>query len=211
MICRIFVAALFCLTIVVSSAAQKLPVLNGSAIFLPKPVYSTEFEELCAFGKVSIKVVIGLNGSVEKASPISGDPVLYDSAVAAVKRAIFRSNADGPLIEQTGVVIYDFPVKRKCIDVGIVNKRAKSIPKPDLSKIEHLSATPVVIEVRLIVDISTGKVKSARAFSGNIIYWSICQKSALKVRFTPTMIDGVPVDAKGTLVYKFNPDGSIEF
>ena len=208
---RMVFALLCCFMFIRASTAQSLPVVNGSADVLPKPVYSKEFKNLCASGKVSIKVTISPNGLVENASPVSGDPVLYDSAVSAAKRARFRLISDLPRIRRTGLLIYNFPAERRWIEAGVINKKSINIPRPELSAIEHLSSSAVVVEVRIIVDILSGEVKFARAISGDTVYHSICEKSALKAKFAGAMIDGQPVDVKATLVYKFNPDGTIEF
>ena len=208
---RILLAVLLCLFSITVALAQSLPVLNGSAIRLPRPAYEKEFVGLCAYGKVSIKVVVDRSGLVEEATPIFGDPILFQSAVAAATKAKFRFVSDLPRIKHTGLIVYNFPSKRKCIDGGVLNKKAISLPSPDLSKIEHLSSNPIIVEVRIIVDILSGEVKSARAYSGNIIYRAICEKAAASTKFSGGMIDGLPVDVKGTLVYRFRPDGSLEY
>ncbi|HEY2867044.1 MAG TPA: energy transducer TonB [Pyrinomonadaceae bacterium] len=208
---RVLLTVSFCLLALNVSSAQQLPILNGTAISLPHPSYSNEFKELCAYGKVSIEVVIGLNGSVEEASAIDGDPILYDAAVAAARKAKFKFNIDSSPIRHRGLVIYNFPIEKKCIDGGVVNKRAINIPAPDLRKIEHISKNPTVVEVRIVVDMITGKVKLARAISGYVMYFAICEESASKAKFSPSLIDGLPVDVKATLIYKFNPNGSIEY
>jgi TonB family protein len=205
-----------CITVTSSAFGQgvknlRLPILNGSATVLPKPEYTQELQDLCAYGKVEIQVAISAEGRVEDAKPVSGDPILYESALKAVRRAKFRFNGDLSAIKHMGLVVYDFPVKRKCIEAGVVNKRARNIPQPDVTKLEHLSPAPITVEVRIVVDMPTGEVKAARAFSGNILYFAITEKSALGTKFTPANINGRPVDVKATLVYKFNPNGSIEY
>lgn len=137
---RFLSATSLCLYISTVVLAQRLPVLNGSAISLPKPAYSREFKDLCAYGQVNVKVTVSPSGSVEDASATSGDPILYDAAVVAVKKAKFRFYADAPPIKRTGLVVYNFPSTRNCIDGGVLNKKAISLPSPDLSKIEQLSS-----------------------------------------------------------------------
>jgi hypothetical protein len=200
-----------CLLSVTISSAQSLPILNGSAILLPHPEYLKEFKDLCAYGEVSVRVVVSPGGAVEEANAVTGDPILYDSAITAARKAEFKFNVDGPPIKHTGLVIYSFPTERKCIDAGVVNKKTISIPKPDLTKVEHLSARAVRVEVRIIVDMLTGRVKFARAYSGYIFYFAVCERSARNARFSPVFVDGKVLDVKATLVYKFNPDGSIEY
>jgi hypothetical protein len=210
------IAVLIVCTVITSSSFGQsgkphLPILNGAAIVLPKPEYSQELQNLCAYGKVEIRVALSADAPVEDAKPISGDPLLYESALKAVRRAKFRINDDLPAIKHTGLVVYDFPTKRKCIEAGVVNKRARNISKPNLTKIEHLSNLPVTVEVRVVVDMLTGEVKAARAYSGNALYFAVAEKSAKNAKFTPTNVNGQPVDVKATLVYTFNPDGSIRY
>jgi TonB family protein len=95
----VFVAAL---TLGVSCAvisAQENPVragiVNGMAIDLPKPVYPQEAKEFCAEGRVEVEVLISEAGKVLEAEAISGDELLREVSVEAVKKAKFRPAADG--------------------------------------------------------------------------------------------------------------------
>ena len=70
--------------------ANKLPIVNGLADYLPVPDYPLSVKKLCADGKVEVEVLIGRAGSVLQAKAISGDRVLYGSAVEAAKKVRFR-------------------------------------------------------------------------------------------------------------------------
>ncbi len=66
-------------------------IVNGKATKLPKPDYSQEAKDFCAKGQVEVEVLIGEDGNVLEAKAISGDGLLYASAVEAAKKAKFTT------------------------------------------------------------------------------------------------------------------------
>jgi len=186
-----------------------LPILNGAAIILPKPEYSQDLQDLCAGGKVEVQVLIGKDGRVNEARAVTGDELLYEIAVNAAKKARFRTVADGRPIEQAGIVVYDFTPKLKCIDVGVANKRATSIPRPVLSTSGlNLSETQIV-KVLIIEQVETGDVLRAKAISGHPLLRVACERSALKTKFSAANVDGAYFRVRAYLTYEFLPDGRI--
>lgn len=97
-----------------SKRIHKLPIVNGLASYLPKPVYPKLPIDVCASGQVSVQVLIGKNGRVKQAETISGNRLLRNSAIKAAKRARFSQNVDAPPIEHLGIVIYNFPPSKGC-------------------------------------------------------------------------------------------------
>src|SRR5262245_46555534 len=84
---------------------EKLGIVNGKATYLPKPEYPPEAKEFCAGGKVEVKILINENGSVIEAKAISGDELLHDVSVKAVKKAKFSPTPD-LAVKVKGIVVY---------------------------------------------------------------------------------------------------------
>lgn len=186
-------------------------IVNGRATYLPKPVYSQEAKDFCAKGQVEIEVLIGEDGNVVEAKAISGDELLRDSAVSAAKKAKFAPVPEMP-VKTRGIIIYNFVSERKCIVVGIVNKKARSIPKPEvanLNKPKHLRIKQdEVVEVQIIIQLWSGKVIRARAISGHPMLRAACENSARQAKFSSVHLD---LTMRAILMYKFKPNGEIEY
>ncbi len=187
-------------------------IVNGRATYLPQPDYPQAAKDFCASGKVEIAILIGENGNVIEAKAISGDELLLDSAVKAVKKAKFRQVADAKPVKTTGIVVYNFVPEIKCLVVGIVNNKALSIPKPQIPNLNHPKhlqiKTEQIVTVQIIVD-ESGKVVRARAISGHPLLRAACENSARKAIFSPSFIDGATIKISALLVYKFKTDGTI--
>lgn len=192
---------------------SSLPVLNGAARYLPKPVYSPEAKEACAAGAVSVEVLIDENGDVISAAAVAGDELLRASAVEAAKKAKFDQKIEGRAVKLNGVIVYNVVPEKKCVAIGIVNKRALSIPKPEVENIirakEFRLSKNETVYVRVVIDLATGKVKKATAVSGNPLLRAACEAAALKAKFSP-FYHGAGILVKATIAYKFKPDGTIE-
>ena len=184
-------------------------IVNGKAINLPKPAYSQEAKDFCASGKVEVEVLIGEDGKVIEAKAVSGDELLRASAVEAAKKAVFY--VGHITVKVKGILVYNFVPEQKCVEINTpVNKRALFIPKPKVANLSRQIKQEEIVKVIIIVEISTGKVLRARAVSGSPLLHAACEDSASQVRFSP--VNDVPfVPTKATLVYKFKPNGKIEF
>jgi len=183
-------------------------IINGKASYLPKPDYPQNAKDFCASGKVEVEVLIDEKGDVISAEAISGDELLRDSAVEAVKKAKF--NSTGHLLAKVkGIIVYNFVPEKKCIDVGIVNKKARFIPKPEFPKSCRCSGQVVV---QVIINILSGKVTQARAVSGHPLLRISAVNSAKQAIFAPTLINiNRLIYAKGIIIYNFLPTGNTEF
>jgi TonB family protein len=113
----------------------KLGIINGRATYLPKPEYPPEAKEFCAGGKVEIEVLVNEKGDVIEAKAISGDELLREASVEAVKKAKFTTYNDVGPVKTRGIIVYNFDsLAPKCLDVGTVNNKAIKIPKPKFPK-----------------------------------------------------------------------------
>jgi outer membrane biosynthesis protein TonB len=191
----------------------KQPIVNGMATELPKPDFSQEAKDFCAKGKVEVEVLISEDGNVIEAKATSGDELLHDSAVKVAKKAKFTTRR--PAVKVKGIIVYNFDSLANCIEAKIpVNKRALSISRPqtaNLNKPKHLQIKQEqVVMVKIVVD-ESGKVIYAKAISGHPMLRAACETSARQAKFAPTFINPGPIKAKAFLVYKFKPNGKIEF
>lgn len=184
-------------------------ILNSSAIFLPTPDYPQEAKDLCASGQVKVQVLVDENGNAISAEAISGDELLRNSAVEAAMNAKFSPTPE-IRIKTKGIVVYNFSTEKRCIEKGVVNNRASYLAKPIFPKDCRCEG---VITVRILMDVSNGKVVAANAFSGNPLLRASAITAAKSARFPFAIIDGdgKPVYVKAALVYKFKSDGTIEF
>ncbi len=221
MLQKFSVSLIFLLVLFVTVNAQRtidgvrVGIINGMAKYLPKPDYPQEAKDFCVGGKVEILVELMASGGKPFAvKAISGDALLRKSAEEAVKKAIFYPRQE--LIKDykiKGIVVYNFDSLAKCISVGIVNKKALNIPKPQVGQIIHPKHLRIlkeqIVAVQIVVD-ESGKVTQAKAISGHPLLYAACVNSARQTKFPPTLIDGLPIKVKALLVYKFKPDGTID-
>lgn len=182
-------------------------VVNGRASYLPTPTYGKVADLNCADGKVEIEVIIGKDGRVTEANAVSGDVLLLESSIVAAKAAIFRPVSDGPPVRIRGKLVYNFDSFSKCANVGIVNEKAESIPKPAIPSGCRCSG---LVVVSVVID-ENGKVISARSFAGHPLLRQSAEKSALGAKFRPMLIDTGPARVKARLTYSFKPSGEVNY
>ncbi|HEX7998208.1 MAG TPA: energy transducer TonB [Pyrinomonadaceae bacterium] len=88
-------------------------VLNGKALSLPKPEYSSFARGARASGTVIVMVTIDEKGSVTSAKAVSGHPLLHKSAEDAALRAKFSpTSICGQPLKVTGTISYHFALWR---------------------------------------------------------------------------------------------------
>ena len=87
---------------------------------------------------------------------------------------------------------------------GFMNGKAVDLPKavyPEEARKTHTGGT---VQVQILVD-ETGKVVSAVATFGPETLREAATKAAMRAKFKPTIVDGVPVKVSGILTYDFTP------
>jgi len=84
-------------------------VLNGQAIFLPKPTYPQAAKIVKAYGTVTVQVLIDETGRVVSAQAVSGHTLLRTAAAQAAQQARFSPTilGDQP-VKVSGVITYNF-------------------------------------------------------------------------------------------------------
>jgi TonB family protein len=92
---------------------QKKPisggVLNGKALYMPKPDYPPEAQSVKASGSVVVQITIDEVGAVIAAKAVSGHPTLHQVCVNAALQAKFSpTTLMGEPVKVSGVLTYNF-------------------------------------------------------------------------------------------------------
>lgn len=88
------------------------------------------------------------------------------------------------------------------VNVGIINSRATSLPKPAYPPTAKQMGAAGTVSVQVLVD-ESGNVVSAKAVSGHPLLRQSAEAAARQSRFNPIKVGDKPVRANGTLVYNF--------
>jgi TonB family protein len=85
---------------------------------------------------------------------------------------------------------------------GPVNGNATYLPKPPYP------ATAVALNIQGKVDVQVtidehGKITSANAVSGNLLFRAAAEKAAWQAKFNPTYLGDVPMKVTGVIIYNF--------
>jgi hypothetical protein len=89
------------------------------------------------------------------------------------------------------------------IEVGAINDRATSLPKPAFVVTGRRLEAPITVSVEVVVD-QTGHVVEAKAQSGPRALREAAETAARGATFLPFYADGRPVRARGTMSFAFN-------
>jgi TonB family protein len=88
-------------------------VLNGSAVFLPPPMYPETAKRMRTSGVVAVEVVIDENGKVISATAENGPSTLREAAIKAALRARFSpTKLSGQPVKVFGTISYKFSLSQ---------------------------------------------------------------------------------------------------
>jgi tetratricopeptide (TPR) repeat protein len=92
------------------------------------------------------------------------------------------------------------------VDKGeVLNGQAISLPKPDYPRAALANRVGGLVLIKVIVD-ETGKVTEAEdACGAHPLLIETSREAALKARFTPTLLSGIPVKVTGIITYRYVP------
>jgi hypothetical protein len=93
-------------------------------------------------------------------------------------------------------------VKGREINVGTLNDRATSLPKPAFPVVGKRLAEPITVSVEVVVD-QTGRVAEAKAQNGPAALREAAESAARRATFFPFYEEGRPVRARGWLNFGF--------
>jgi TonB family protein len=92
--------------------------------------------------------------------------------------------------------------QRPPVEGGILNDKALELPAPKYPEAAKRTRESGEVQVNILID-ETGKVISATSSFGPQPLWAAAVQAAMKARFAPTLVKGVPVKVSGILIYKF--------
>lgn len=92
----------------------------------------------------------------------------------------------------------------KVISGGIVNGKAKLLPKPVYPESARIARIAGEVKIEVLID-ETGKVITAKAVDGvdNAALRQASEAAALLAEFSPTRLSGKPVKVRGVITYNF--------
>lgn len=87
-------------------------IMNGKALVLPRPIYSSEAKKARATGTVSVKILVDEQGRVLHACAITGAPLLRDGSVESAYQAKFppTSVVNKP-VKVIGILNYNYQIQ----------------------------------------------------------------------------------------------------
>lgn len=92
--------------------------------------------------------------------------------------------------------------KPRIISAGVLNGKAISLPKPTYPQIARAAQASGTVVVQITID-ENGNVMSATAISGHPLLKASAVEAAYGAKFTPTLLEGMPVKVTGTINYNF--------
>lgn len=94
------------------------------------------------------------------------------------------------------------PVPKKPISGGVLNGKARSLPKPPYPPAARAVRASGAVSVQVVID-ESGNVISASAVSGHPLLRQAAAQAARGAKFSPTMLSGQPVKVQGVITYNF--------
>ena len=91
----------------------------------------------------------------------------------------------------------------KPVSGGVLNGTALQLPPPLYPETAKRMRAAGIVMVEVVID-ENGKVVSAQATSGPATLRDAATQAALKARFSPTTLSGMPVKVSGVISYKFS-------
>lgn len=147
----------------------------------------------------------------------------YDDAIAAYKEAVRLNPKDSQSLysmadayansgraaeaektyaEAEQKYIGEDQAKGKVVSAGVLNTKAISLPPPVYPPIARAARVSGTVVVRVIID-EKGDVAVAQDISGHPLLRRTAAEAALKAKFSPVLLAGVPVKVTGTINYNF--------
>jgi len=84
----------------------------------------------------------------------------------------------------------------------VLNSKVVSLPQPPYPMIAKQAGVQGTVNIQILVD-EQGRVVSAQIVSGNGLLNAAAREAAMRARFTPTTLNGVPVKIQGVITYNF--------
>lgn len=206
-------------------------ILNGKSTSLPKPEYSKEQLKLEGKEIVRVKVLVDEYGNVASADLVTepfsdhqqGDdgnpvttvpeavsPILEEACLNAAKAAKFSPTLlSGKPVKISGIIIYNFAYLEETHASRLIPLAENTLNQNVTSQLPvEYPAAALAVRAEGIVTVSVtineeGNVISAEAVSGHPLLRAAAVRSARKLRFTPTILQGEPYKVTGMLKFNF--------
>lgn len=192
-------------------------VAMGNLIEVVPPQYPEEIRKQHT-GKVVLKILIDKAGKVTEASPLSGDPLLADAAVSAVKQWKFRPyllTNEHVEVDTTATVAYtaDPPyvitpkpfqgprmvrVSQGVIERSIVRRVEPRYPYE--ARANHVTGD---VLIQVIID-TKGDVAKMTVTEGDSVLAKAATDAVAQWKYTPYTIGGDPVQVETTILVRFH-------
>lgn len=91
---------------------------------------------------------------------------------------------------------------KRLVEGGVLNGHAVSKPQPSYPNAAKQQGVSGTVVVEILVD-ESGQVVKAEALCGHPLIAKAAVEAALKARFTPTLLSGLPVKVSGVITYNF--------
>lgn len=154
--------------------------------------------------KVEVEITVDEKGTVDEARIVSGHPFFHSNSIKAASAAKFEplELAGKPVWFRTSIVFtFRRPGNAGPPKVGIINGRAITLPKPELT--QQLKDLCAIGEVGIEVLVSEkGSVIGAKPIFGDELLYDSALIAAKQATFR-TVDDAPPVRSNGIIVYTF--------
>jgi TonB family protein len=197
---------------------------NVKAISAPLPSFPAEAKDLIYGDEVRILLAIDTQGKVSGAiayGPLAPCSNLADPIVEAVRKAALtaaRSTTFEPVLKNGKAVEervsigyrlrpFQSPLpdaQRRIVSIGVANRRAISLPKPEYPEAAIAARISGGISVQVLID-ESGRVISAASISGHPVFAEPGVKAACAARFSPMTLQNEPAKMLGAIAYNFVP------
>ena len=208
--------------------------IDAQVLDLPIPEYPAEARATGLAGQMRVNVAIDENGTVTGIRDVTGPDSICASVTrddvaalreaaktAALKARFLAATENGKPVASTLWVNYDFSANvgdmpaeaaaskiaktiPKRVSGGVLNGKAKSLPKPAYPAAAKAVAASGSVSVQVLLE-TDGTVFSAQPVSGHPLLQAASATAACSARFSPTLLSGEPVKVTGIIVYNFVP------
>lgn len=118
-------------------------------------------------------------------------------------RTFGPKDASTPKVNEIDRDLTPPPVDRKPRYIGVVTSKATFLPKPPYPEMASRLGLSGSVTVQVVID-EKGRVVSANASNGNMMFRDAAERAARQAKFTPTYLSDVPIKVTGIIVYHFN-------
>jgi TonB family protein len=147
-------------------------VQDGQLIKRVPPIYPAQAIQNNISGMVVLDVVIAKDGTVKNATVVSGDPILAESAIEAVKQRRYMSTlVNGLAVDVETTVSIDFAIKNGAPSAGTNGATSPSLPSvilPTTITVPDLASSPRGSTSGTVGSNNSANTKTAPCTLGNI-------------------------------------------